>query len=244
MRTDGMKNVELLFLGRYAARIHFTVTVLGMLWAIALPVSAQTQKTPKTLDLDAEILDNSPLLQRWLEEIPNVRQSIRHDPAIAPRIRFGYAEFPATNQESGWLIGAEDILLGETPLTVSAHYQSNGDGDRETWGGDVRYYTQPLGNYFNIAPVLGYRHITTEGQQTDGVNLGLKIQFVASRTGAADISFQQTFVSPGSSEEVGISTLAVGYAVTSQLRLATELEKQNSPWENDSRVSVLLEWLL
>ncbi|NEO83479.1 MAG: hypothetical protein F6J87_04350 [Spirulina sp. SIO3F2] len=209
-----------------------------------MPASAQPIPPEESLDLAPEIIENSPLLQDWLEAIPDVRQSIRADPAFAPRFRVGYAEFPATNDQSGWLIGVEDVIVGETPLTVSGHYQSTGDGDRATWGGDLRYYLQPLGSYVNVAPVVGYRHITTEGQQTEGVNLGVKVQFALSRTGAADLSLQQSFVSLGQSEEVGITTLAVGYAVTSQLRLATELEKQNSPWENDSRASVLLEWRL
>lgn len=209
-------------------------------------ISEQTPIAPEpaeSLDLDPTLIENSPRLQEWLEEIPDVRQSIRHDPAFATRLRVGYAQFPATNDASGWILGVEDVRISQTPLTVSGHYQSDGAGDRITWGGDLRYYLQPLGSYVNVAPVLGYRNITTEGQWTDGVNVGLKVQLSLSRTGAADLSFQQTFVSPGQAEEVGITTVGVGYAVTPELRLATEIEKQNSPWENDSRVSILLEWL-
>lgn len=215
-----------------------------LLALVTQPALAQPNPPENPLDLPPEIIENSPLLQDWLEEIPDVRQSIRTDPAFSSRLRLGYAQFPATDGQSGWLVGVEDVVVGETPLTVSGHYQSNGNGDRATWGGDLRYYLRPLGSYLNVAPVVGYRNITTEGQHTDGINLGLKIQFAASRTGAADLSLQQSFVSPGQAEEVGITTLAAGYSVTSQLRLATELEKQNSPWENDSRVSILLEWRL
>ncbi|MEM8638403.1 MAG: hypothetical protein AAGG51_06305 [Cyanobacteria bacterium P01_G01_bin.54] len=219
----------------------------GFFCIVAIPAAAQTPIVPEpatSLEIDPAIIENSPRLQDWLKEIPDVRQSIRRDPAFAPRLRVGYAQFPATHKASGWSVGVEDLGISETPMTVSGQYQQDGAGDRITWGADLRYYLKPLGSYINVAPVLGYRHITTEGQQTAGVNVGLKIQLSLSRTGAADLSLQQTFVSPGQSEEVGITTLSAGYAVTPELRLATDIEKQNSPWENDSRVSLLLEWLL
>ncbi|WLT39382.1 hypothetical protein NON20_07560 [Synechocystis sp. B12] len=50
-----------------------------------------------------------------------------------------------------------------------------------------------------------------------------------SRTGAADISFSQNFVAPGGTAEVGVSTLSVGYALTPQWRIATDVQRQNSP---------------
>jgi hypothetical protein len=64
-----------------------------------------------------------------------------------------------------------------------------------------------------------------------------------SRTGAADVSLTQSFVSPGSNEEVGITTLSVGYAVTQNLRLSTDIQKQNSKEDKDSRVGIVLEWM-
>ena len=64
-----------------------------------------------------------------------------------------------------------------------------------------------------------------------------------SRTGAADIAVSQSFVSPGSGDEVGITSLSVGYAVTRQLRIAADLQAQNSRGSKDSRVGILLEWM-
>jgi hypothetical protein len=64
-----------------------------------------------------------------------------------------------------------------------------------------------------------------------------------SRTGAADVSLTQSFVSPGSNEEVGITTLSVGYAITRNLRLSTDIQKQNSREDKDSRVGIVLEWM-
>ena len=60
---------------------------------------------------------------------------------------------------------------------------------------------------------------------------------------SCDISLSQSFLSPGGSEEVGITSLSVGYAVTPQLRLSTDLEWQNSIEDNDSRVGINLELL-
>ncbi|MEM9542676.1 MAG: hypothetical protein AAGA60_24690 [Cyanobacteria bacterium P01_E01_bin.42] len=209
-------------------------------------VSQQTELTPSVvedLDLDPQIIEDSPVLQRWLEEIPDVLEDIRNDPVFRSRIRLGYSHFPSTNHRGGWNIGIEDLFLGETGLTVSGEYQGTFEGDRETWGGDLRYYILPLGTSFNIAPVVGYRNITTNGFQTEGINVGIKAILASSR-GAGDISFSQTFVSPGSSEEVGITTFSIGYALTPHIRLSTDIQQQNSRGEKDSRVGISLELLL
>lgn len=199
--------------------------------------------TPEAVNLDPAVVEESPVLQRWLEAVPDVGDDIRHDPSFRSRVRFGYSNFPSTAGQGGWHVGVEDLFLGDSAATVSAGYQGTWSGDRATWGGDLRYYLRPLGDYFNVAPVVGYRHITTEGQQTDGINLGIKVQFALSRTGAADLALQQSFVSVGTAAEVGITSLSLGYAIAPHLRLATDLEKQNSRYEKDSRVGISLEWL-
>jgi hypothetical protein len=66
---------------------------------------------------------------------------------------------------------------------------------------------------------------------------------VLSRGGAADISLTQSWVSPGTDEEVGLTTLSFGYAVTRNLRLSTDIQKQNSLEDKDSRVGIVLEWM-
>ncbi|PSB22950.1 hypothetical protein C7B76_02090, partial [filamentous cyanobacterium CCP2] len=182
-------------------------------------------------------------LQRWLEEVPDVRSEIRNDPSFRTRLRIGYSQFPSTDQAAGFNVGIEDIFIGQTGLTVSADYQAAFDADREAYGADVRYYVLPLGSYVNLAPVVGYRSVQGEEYDTDGVNLGFRVLLVPSRTGAADLSFTQTWIAPGSNEEVGISTLSFGYAVTEQLRLSTDLQKQNAPQEKDSRAAIVLEWM-
>ncbi|HEY9651105.1 MAG TPA: hypothetical protein V6C95_10620 [Coleofasciculaceae cyanobacterium] len=107
----------------------------------------------------------------------------------------------------------------------------------------MRYYILPLGSYVNLAPQVGYRYVETGSFSTDGVNVGARLMLVLSRTGAADVSLTQSFISPGSSEEVGMTTLSLGYALTRNLRLSTDIQKQNSREEKDSRVGVVLEWM-
>jgi hypothetical protein len=102
----------------------------------------------------------------------------------------------------------------------------------------------PLGWYGNVAPVLGYRSLDTPTYSVSGFNVGFRIVLIPSRTGAADLSLTQTWVAPGTPDEVGLTTFSVGYAVTSQLRIATDIQTQNAPGRQDSRVGVLLEWLL
>ncbi|MEQ8465144.1 hypothetical protein [Coleofasciculus sp. E1-EBD-02] len=195
------------------------------------------------LELNPEIIENSPVLQRWLQDVPNVLEEIRHDPSFRTRFRFGYSQFPSTEQAGGLNIGVEDIFINRSGFTVSGDYHTSFNGDREAFGVDLRYYLRPLGNYVNVAPLVGYRYLESNDYTTDGVNLGVKLQLVLSRTGAADISLTQSFVSPGSDDEVGLTTLSVGYAVTPDLRLSTDIQKQNSTEEKDSRVGIVLEWM-
>lgn len=207
----------------------------------------QPQATPKTpaqeLDLSPEIIEGSPVLQRWLREVPNVLEEIRNEPSFRTRLRLGYSQFPSTGQAAGFNVGVEDIFISRTGLTVSGDYQRSFNGKREAYGADLRYYVLPLGSYVNIAPQVGYRNLTTGNFSTDGVNVGARLMLALSRTGAADASLTQSFVSPGSHDEVGITTLSFGYAVTANLRLSTDIQKQNSREEKDSRVGIVLEWM-
>ncbi|MGB5961952.1 MAG: hypothetical protein WBG73_14890 [Coleofasciculaceae cyanobacterium] len=208
---------------------------------------SQTETTPKPatndLDLSPEIIENSPVLQRWQQNIPNVLTEIRNDPSFRTRVRLGYSQFPSTGQAAGFNVGIEDVFIGRTGLTVSGDYQRSFNGKREAFGADLRYYVLPLGSYVNVAPVVGYRNIQTGNYSTDGVNVGARLMLALSRTGAADLSLTQSFVSPGSSDEVGITTLSLGYAVTQNVRLSTDIQKQNSRQRKDSRVGIVLEWM-
>ena len=196
------------------------------------------------LDIPDRVIQESPTLQRWLKEVPDVLEDIRHDPSFRTRLRLGFTTFPSTDDAAGINLGIEDIFIERTGLTISADYQSAFNGDRNAVGADLHYFLLPLGNYINIAPLLGYRYVQSNDFNTDGLRVGLRLMLAFSRTGAGDISLSQSFISPGSSEEVGITSLSVGYGVTSKLRLSTDLEWQNSIEDNNSRAGVNLEFLL
>lgn len=197
----------------------------------------------EALDLKPEIIEESPVLQRWLQEIPNVSKEIENDPSFRTRIRLGYSQFLSSSDAGGLIVGVEDIFIGRTGLTISGDYQASFNGDRESVGGNLHYYVLPLGSYFNFAPVLGYRYINSGDYSTDGVNVGIRLVLSLSRTGAADISLTQSFVSPGDREEVGMTTLSVGYAITKNVRLSADIQQQNSTEDKDSRVGIVIEWM-
>ncbi len=238
---------------------HLWVGFLGtsLLCGMAIEVSAQTEApvppiriaplptAAEQLDLDPKILENSPVLQRWTEEIPDVLSEIRNDPSFRTRVRVGYSSFPSSEQASGIHLGIEDVFVSNTHLTVSADYQAALNGSREAYGSELRYYALPLGSLVNVAPTVGYRWLESDRYNIDGVNLGLRLQLQLSRTGAADIVLAQSWVNPGSeTEEVGITTLTFGYALTQHLRLSTDLQWQNAPQRKDNRLGIGLEWML
>ncbi len=209
------------------------------------PEAAISSPAPAAaIDLEPKLIEQSPVLQRWLQQVPNVLADIKHDPSFRTRLRLGYTQFPSTKQAGGLNVGIEDVFLGHTGLTLSADYQTAFNGRRESWGTDLRYYVRPLGSSINVAPVIGYRHLETTRYATDGVNVGLRLLLVPSRTGAADIAVTQSWVAPGSEAEVGLTTLSFGYALTHNLRLSTDIQQQNSRFRKDSRVGIGLEWML
>lgn len=207
----------------------------------AVPLAATPDPPP--VDLDPALIQSSPVLQRWLQNVPNVLEEMRRDPSFRTRVRVGYSQFPSSQPGGGWHIGVEDVLLGQTGLTLSADYQATFKGQREAWGAEMRYYLLPLGSTVNLAPIVGYRQLNTPQYSTDGLNVGLKLLLVPSRTGAADLSLSQSWIAPGDAEEVGLTSLSFGYAITHQLRLSTDIQWQNARQRQDSRVGVGIEWM-
>ena len=236
----------------------FKLISISLGWQIALVSFANlsvTAQEPETnldvpsnavnnrLDLPERIIQESPTLQRWLEEEPDILEDIKHDPSFRTRWRLGFTTFPSNDYAAGINLGIEDIFIDRTGLTISADYQSAFNGDRNAVGADLHYFVLPLGNYLNFAPLVGYRYVQSDDFNTDGLNLGVRLIIALSRTGAGDISLSQSFIAPGGNEEVGITSLSVGYAVIPKLRLATDLEWQNSIENNDSRAGINLELL-
>ncbi len=204
----------------------------------------KTNSVNQEIDLPPEVIQESPVWQEWLKEVPNVLEEIRQDPSFRTRLRLGFTSFPSTDDAAGINIGVEDIFIKRTGLTISADYQTAFNGDRNAAGVDVHYFLLPLGSYANFAPLVGYRYVQSNDFSTDGVHVGVRLMLALSRSGGGDISVSQSFISPGGgNEEVGITSLSVGYAVTSHLRLSGDLEWQNSQENKDNRFGVNLEWL-
>lgn len=212
--------------------------------ATAEPTNQESVSPAEALDLDPEIYENSPVLQEWLTDPPDVADEIRRDPSFRTRLKVGYAQFPSTDQASGFNLGIEDIFIGNTGLTVSADYQAAFERDRTSYGADLHYFVRPLGSYVNVAPLVGYRYLETDDYTEEGLNIGLRLMLALSRTGAADISLSQSWVDVGTSHEIGLTSLSVGYALTQHLRLSADIQKQNSSQGRDSMVGIGLEWLL
>jgi hypothetical protein len=198
-------------------------------------------KTQNSLDLDSNLIKKSSVLQRWMSEIPDVASDIANDPSFRTRIRLGYSSF---SSGSGFNVGLEELQVDRTRFTLSADYQATFEGDRQSWGTDLHYYVRPLGSYLNVAPVVGYRHLKNNSTSTNGLNVGVRLLLVLSRGGGSDISLTQTWVAPGSDEETGISTLSLGYALTHQIRLSTDFQRQNTRRGKDDRIGIGLEWML
>ena len=194
------------------------------------------------LDLDPAVIQDSPVLRRWLREVPDVLSEIRNDPSFRTRLRLGYSNFPAQDA-SGINLGVEDVFLGRSGFTASADYQAAFRGNHQAYGAELRYYVLPLGDRINLAPTVGYRKVESDRFSSDGATVGARLMFSLSRTGAADIAVAQSFVAPGSSHEVGITTLSLGYALTPDLRISTDFQTQNTRKSKDDRVGLSLEWM-
>ena len=196
------------------------------------------------LDIDPQVIDRSPVLQEWLKKVPNVLEDIKRDPAFSTRLRVGFTTFPSSDDASGLNLAIEDVFISNTGITFSADYQTAFNGNNNAFGADLHYFILPLGSYINFAPLIGYRYVQSNDFISDGIHLGLRMMLSLSRTGAGDISVSQSFVAPGdSTQEVGITLLSVGYALTPHLRLSGDIERQNSIEENDNRFGINLEWL-
>ena len=195
------------------------------------------------LDLPETIIEESPVLQRWLQETPDVLDEIRHDPSFQTRFKVGFSWFPSNDDAVGINLAVEDIFLADTGFTLSTDYYTTFNSDRVATGANLHYFLFPLGSYVNLAPLVGYRYIQSNDYSHDGVNLGIRLMLALSRTGAADLALSQSFISLGSQDEIGLTTFSVGYAFSPILRAATEVELQNSRIDQDKRFSFNLEFL-
>ena len=191
------------------------------------------------IDIPPQIRD-SPTLQKWLNQTPDIRREIANDPSFRTRLQVGYSRFTQSNTNAV-TIGFEDLRIGYTPITLSSQFSSG--GTINSFGIDAQAYLLPLGGYINIAPVVGWRSFSTANTQNQGLNIGAKLMLVPSRGGGADVALQQTWTNVGSDREVGIGKVSVGYAIAPQIRLATTIERWQGRAISETRGSLLLEWM-
>jgi hypothetical protein len=196
-----------------------------------------------SIDLDPEILRSSPVLQKWLKGVPDVASDIQTDPSFRTRVKIGYSQYPSAGQSGGYHFAIDDVFIGRSGLSASANYNSASTANRTAYGADAQYYLFPLGGYFNVTPLVGFRHLETDRYRRDGLNLGVKLMLIPSRGGGGDISLSQSWVGFGGSTETGLTTLSVGYALTHNLRLSTDIQQQNARENYDSRIGFGIEWM-
>ena len=221
---------------------------LGLLCSIGLGFTstlinearADNKDFKRDLKLDQQIIQNSPVLQRWLNNPPDILSDIYNTPSFGAKIRLGLT---ARNQSLGFDLGFSDLFLGQSPLTLSANYQREFSGQETDLNTDLKYYLLPLGGYFNIAPQIGYRYIDFFGENVSGVDVGLQGILVLSPNNS-DIRLSQTFTAPRSDRETSITTLSASYALTRDLSLGSNIQWRRSPVRSDSRVGVFIEWRL
>jgi hypothetical protein len=207
------------------------------------PTPSPPASNNNSIDIDPAILRSSPVLQKWLKGIPDVGNDIQTDPSFRTRVKVGYSQYPSAGQSGGYHFAVDDLFIGRSGLSASANYNSSSNGNRTAYGADVQYYLLPLGGYINVTPLVGFRHLATDRYNRDGLNLGVKLMLVPSRGGGGDISLSQSWVGLGGSTETGLTTLSVGYALTHNLRLSTDIQQQNARENYDSRVGFGIEWM-
>jgi hypothetical protein len=223
-----------------------TKSPVKSLLLVQTPTQPETQPSPtidRPLDISPETINGSPVLQKWLKGIPDVMNDINTDPSFRTRVKVGYSQYPSAGQSGGVHVAVDDVFFGRSGLSASANYNSASNANRTAYGVDAQYYLLPLGGYINVTPLVGFRHLQTDKYNRDGLNLGVKLMLVPSRGGGADIALSQSWVGFGSSTETGLTTLSVGYALTNNLRLSTDIQQQNARENYDSRVGFGVEWM-
>jgi hypothetical protein len=94
------------------------------------------------LEIDRQVIESSPVLQRWLEKPPDLLEDIYHTPSFNTKLRLGIT---SRNNSFGVEAGVEDLFLGQAPLTVSGSYQTEFSGRESELQANIRYYVLPLG---------------------------------------------------------------------------------------------------
>lgn len=208
-----------------------------------LPSQTQEPATQQPLDIPPQIIEESPTLQKWLPETPNILEDIKNDPSFRSRLTLGFSLLSADEDLGTIKIAVEDVFIKRTGLTISSDFQTSFNGEFINTGAELNYFLFPLGGFINLAPLVGYRFLQQDDFNSDGLNLGLRLAIALSRTGAADLAITQSFINPQASPEVGLFSISVGYAITSTIRLASEWKRINSQQGQNNLFSIGIQQL-
>ena len=202
---------------------------------------AQISQRADELEIDRQVVESSPVLQRWLENPPDLLEDIYHIPSFNTKLQLGVT---SRDNSLGIEAGVSDVFVGRSPLTLNAGYQTEFSGRESELNADLRYYLLPLGSYWNVSPIVGYRQFNQFNRpQISGLDVGLQGILVLSPH-SSEIRLSHTFTAPNTDLELSKTSLSTSYAITSNLRLGTKIEWRRSPIIYDSRVGFLLELAL
>ncbi len=209
----------------------------GLGGAIALGIGIGVGPAYSAPEIEPLWVEQSPVLQRWLVNPPNVLADIYQEPSFRTKLRLGVQG----RDRLGWDIALEDAWLGDSAFTVSAGYQRDFSGPEQDLHAGVRYYLRPRGSYWNLAPHVGYRHWEHPAGATHGWEVGFQTVLALSPR-SADLRLSQLWAAPGTATETGTTQLSASYALSRHLWVRSHLQWRRSPQQADSRAGFALEW--
>ncbi len=190
------------------------------------------------LGLDEEVVDSSPVLQRWLNDPPDLLDEIRNTPAVPTRLQAGI-------DVSGWSVGISDLYLVER-ISLSSHYQQSFDRPQDaTFGSNLRYFVAPVGSRLNLAPQFGFGRIDQLDRFVSGPQYGAYF-VLALDPGAADLTLSYNWLDPSRSTQEGEATIGditAAYALSDSTRLAARYRWKHSTITKDQDLALILEWV-
>lgn len=190
------------------------------------------------LGLDEEVVESSPVLQRWLVDPPDLLDEIRNTPAVPTRLQAGV-------DVSGWSLGISDLYLLER-LSLSSTYQQSLDRPQDaTFGSNLRYFVAPVGSRLNLAPQVGYGRLDQFERFLSGPQYGAYV-VLALDPGAADLTLSYNWLDPNRSTQEGGATvgeITSSYALSPSTRLAARYTWRHSTITKDQDLSLILEWV-
>jgi hypothetical protein len=226
----------------------FRLSLLGLVWTAVLghvhsaraePVPELEASSTTAIDLGQhqDLVQDSPVLRRWLEQPPDLLQEIRNTPVVPTRLQVSL-------QSTTWSLGVEDVRLGDR-FTLSGDYQQSRERSADQdYGSLLRYYIAPRGSRMNLAPQVGYRAIQESDRSLSGPQFGA-IVVLALAPQAADLTLSYSWLKPQEAGETTatLATLTAAYALSPSIRLAARYQQRNSTISQDGSFGVVLEWI-